>query len=391
VIDPPPRAPVGRNGASPGWRRHGPWLAGQVVLWVAVAAFLRIVVVPAESCPPVSAAAVQRTIDAGADWLVTGQRQDGRFRYGYTASRDEVSSEYNSTRHAGVMDALYRVGRIRPADAALGYVRANLIVQGGWTAFAPSDEDANVGANALLVVALAHRRQATGDGRYDGLARRLSRFLVAQQRGDGSVLQYWRPATRMSVPDVVGKFSTGEAFYALALMNRAFPGEGWERPAHRVADYLATRRDAAEGHAVRQADHWAAYGLAALAPAGLTDVEAGYARWLAGYFGFLVRLESQRVGRPLNPFPESGAALGTVGEGTTALWRLAGEDVRLADLRDDLGDRSACMAGILMERQVAPSSPNPRARGAWFADGYTQMDDQQHAVAALLGALEALR
>jgi hypothetical protein len=235
-----------------------------------------------------------------------------------------------------------------------------------------------------------HRRQATHDERFDGTTRRLARFLVAQQRADGSILQYWRPATRRSVPGIFGKFSTGEALYALALVRGAFPEGGWERPAHRVAGYLATRRDAAEGNAIRQADHWAAYGLAELAPDGLTDVEADYARWLAGYFGFLIRVESQRTDGFLNPFAQSGATLGTVGEGTAALWRLAGEDPRLADLRDDLGDRSVCQAGILVDRQVAPTSANPRARGAWFADGYTQMDDQQHAVAALLGSRAAL-
>ena len=172
-------------------------------------------------------------------------------------------------------------------------------------------------------------------------------------------------------------------------MRGAFPEEGWEGPAHRVAGYLATRRDQAEGDSVRQADHWAAYGLAALAPAGLTDVEAGYARWLAGYFGFLVRLDSHRRGPGLNPFSESGASLGTVGEATGALRRLADEDPRLADLRDNLGERDACLTGILVDRQVGPENANPRARGAWFADGYTQMDDQQHAVAALLGSGEA--
>jgi hypothetical protein len=365
-------------------------LIRQAVLWGVVVALLRIVVVPGESCPPVGGPAVRGAIGEGAAWLVRGQRDDGRFLYGYSSSRDEVSSAYNGTRHAGVLDVLYRLGRVRAGDAGLRYVLGNLIRHDGWTAFAPPGEDANVGANALLVVALVHRRQATRDDRYDGIARRVARFLLAQQRPDGSILQYWRPATRRSVPGVFGKFSTGEAFYALALMRGAFPAEGWERPAHRVAGYLATRRDEAEGHSVRQADHWAAYGLAELAPAGLTDVEAGYARWLSGYFGFLVRLESQRVGRPLNPFSESGASLGTVGEATAALWRLAGEDPRLADLRGDLGERSACLTGILLDRQVTPASPNPRARGAWFAGGYTQMDDQQHALAALLGSGEVL-
>jgi hypothetical protein len=382
----PPAGPGGSSGGASGWRRHRGWLIRQAAAWALLVVVLRFAIVPGESCPPVGAPAVQRAIGEGAAWLVRGQRDDGRFLYGYDSSRDEVSSAYNSTRHAGVMDALYRLGRIRAADAGLRYVRASLIRHDGWAAFAPGGEDANVGGNALVVVALMHRRQVTHDERFDGLARRLGRFLLAQERDDGSILQFWRPATGRSLPGVFGKFATGEAFYALALLRVAFPEEGWEEPAHRVAGYLATRRDQSEGYSVRQADHWAAYGLEALAPAGLTGVEAGYARFLAGYFGFLVRLDSQWTGRPLNPFSESGASLGTVGEATGALRRLAGEDARLADLRDELGERNGCLTGILVDRQVGPESPNPRARGAWFADGYTQMDDQQHAVAALLGS-----
>jgi hypothetical protein len=367
-------------------------LIRQAVVWGVVVAVLRLVVVPPESCPSVGPAAVRRAMSEGAAWLTRGQRADGRFLYGYFVDRDEVSSGYNVTRHAGVLDALYRVGRIRAADAGLRYALDNLIHHDGWTAFAPAGEDASAGANALLLIALMHRRERTGDRRYDGLSRRIARFLVAQERPDGSVLQFWRPASGRPVPGVFGKFSTGETFYALALMHRAFPAEGWQRPAHRVAHYLATRRDEAEGNAIRQPDHWAAYGLAALAPAGLTEVEARYARWLAGYFGYLVRFESQYAqGGRLIPYAESGAGLGTVGEATTALWRLAGEDPRLADLRSELGVRSSCLAGILVERQVPATDRNPLARGAWFKDGYTQMDDQQHAVAALLGSDQVLR
>ena len=144
---------------------------------------------------------------------------------------------------------------------------------------------------------------------------------------DGAVLQFWRPATQSSVPDVFGKYSTGEAFYALALLRGAFPDEGWERPAHRIVGYLATRRDAAEGHSYRQADHWAAYGLGR-AGAGRADRRRGRVRPLA--VGLLRLPRALRVaapGRSLDPFAsESGASIGTVGEATAALWRLSGED-----------------------------------------------------------------
>jgi hypothetical protein len=367
------------------------WLLGQVIVWGLGIALLRVVVVPAESCPPVSGASIASAIDAGADWLVRGQRPDGRFLYGYNSDSDEASSDYNNTRHAGVLDALYRAGRVRAADAGLRYARANLVEHAGWTAFAPPGEEVSAGANALLLAALIHRRQLTDQRRYDPLAHAIARFLVAQTRADGSVLQLWDGSTGEPVPDVFGQFSTGETFYALALMSEAFPGQGWDAYAHRTARYLATRRDEAEGYTLRQADHWAGYGLAELAPSGLTDTETEYARWLAGYFGYLVRFDSQHVGTFLEDGLGSGADLGVVGEGTAALWRAAAVDPGLADLRTDLGERVRCQAGILVERQTPAANPNPSERGAWFKSSYTQMDDQQHAIAALMAAQDVLR
>jgi hypothetical protein len=370
---------------------RGRWVIGQIVAWGIGIALLRVVVVPAESCPPVGTPSTGAAIDAGAAWLARGQGPDGRFLYGYRSDIDEASPDYNTTRHAGVMDALYRAGRTEAADGGLAYALRNTVSHAGWTAFAPVPENATAGANALLLVALLHRRQATGEDRYDGLAHRLARFLSAQTLADGSVLNEASRSTGGPVPGTFGKFSTGETFYALALMNGEFPGEGWGVIAHRIAGYLATRRDEAEGYPVRQPDHWAAYGLAELANSGLTATEAEYARWLAGYFGFLVRFDSQHVGRVFGGALGAGADLGVVGEGTAALWRASGTDPRLADLRDDLATRVECEAGILVEHQTPSSNPNPNERGAWFHDSYTQMDDQQHAIAALMAAQEVLR
>ncbi len=42
-----------------------------------------------------------------------------------------------------------------------------------------------------------------------------------------------------------------------------------------------------------------------------------------------------------------------------------------------------CLGGILLDRQ-AVGAADPRVQGAWLANGITQMDDQQHAIAALL-------
>ena len=51
----------------------------------------------------------------------------------------------------------------------------------------------------------------------------------------------------------------------------------------------------------------------------------------------------------------------------------------------------ACTSGMLVERQIKPGDPNtgpdvPRL-GGWFTEGITRMDDQQHALSALLLSL----
>ncbi len=148
-------------------------------------------------------------------------------------------------------------------------------------------------------------------------------------------------------------------------------------------------------------DHWAAYGMADLAAAGITLDEdlVRYARRLAGFFSVRIRVESQRRGEGVNllvrgwPGPPSG--VGAAGEGLAALWRLAGADPRLADLRPGLEDDLRCMAGIMAETQLdageAAVYPRPGlVEGAWFYRDYTQVDDQQHTISALTDMLPIL-
>jgi small neutral amino acid transporter SnatA (MarC family) len=71
---------------------------------------------------------------------------------------------------------------------------------------------------------------------------------------------------------------------------------------------------------------------------------------------------------------------------------VAEADSRLADLRAPLAERATCIAGLAMRGQSdadearAAAAPD-RVRGAWFRDGETRMDDQQHALSALLRTL----
>ena len=378
--------------------------AGVFVLGALV---LRVAVVPAEVCPPLTAAQARAALAEAAGWLERGVQPGGRYTYGYDRNADLVSTDYNITRHAGVMMGLYRLAAetgdanaLAAAEHGLSFLHANLLRHDDWTAFAEPGQDARLGASALVAAALVQRRLATGDTSEDALLHELSRFLLAQQEADGSVLGAWSRATERPVPGEYGTYGTGQTLWTFALMDKLFPEEGWSEPARRLAHYVATRRDDVEGYYLTFPDHWAAYGFAELGPAGLGEPEIAYVRRLAGIFGLNSRLESQSgesgLRRLMRGEPVSGAGLGTVTEGLAQLSRLSLADPRLGDLTEDLETRLRCTAARTVDRQVdgveSRAFPRPLlTRGAWFTEGgYTQMDHQRHPLSGLLATLPLL-
>ena len=77
------------------------------------------------------------------------------------------------------------------------------------------------------------------------------------------------------------------------------------------------------------------------------------------------------------------------------LWRVAAYDDRLADIKDKTEERLHCISGILADRQfdaeeAAEYQTPGLVEGAWFHEGETRMDDQQHAFSGITYALDAL-
>lgn len=368
------------------------------ILLVGVAV-LRIGVVPAEVCPAVTTTEVRQSIGAAVDWLVGGQTESGRYLYGYDRATAQVNSAYNSARHGGVTMSLYqahgaleRPDALAAADRAVDLALDDLYEGPGWVAWNP-EGDIPVGANGLLLAGLALRRETTGDPVHDALMRGIGRFLLAQQQTDGSIFSAYD--RRLGAPRTsYGPFATGEAAWALALLDRVFPGEGWGEAAATTIDYMGSERNVKEGYLTSLPDHWAAYAISDLRPDLLTDDRIDYARRLAGYFGVRLRFESQRRGTGLNLlvrwYPGPPAGVGTAGEGIGALRSLSRTEPRLADLGTAIDERLICMAGYTVQRQVLDPATPTEERGAWFYRDYTQMDDQQHVLSALLAALEAM-
>ncbi len=392
------------------------------LIWLVSCTFVfgaaRAVALP-EVCASTTSADRRTAIDEGVGWITRTQDETGRFLYRYDAAADEVVPGYVWIRHAGTMLALAQVVEAeldttgeasrslsRALDAAIdklatatvdGEVRSGLR-EGGYV---------STGGTALLLLAVTESGISDPD-----LVARLGRHLVASvapgPRGTTVILEEASPDLEF-VSGSVSRFTTGEVAFALARLERLQPGQGWGDAVPSVLDYLALYKADAEGFVPDMPDHWAAYAMAEMTrwpasswvqilgrgPADFDDVHVAWANKQMGMNSVMVRYESQRTNsgfdRWLRGRTSLGSAIGTHGEALGGWWDVAEADDRFAGVRAGLHDRLACNAGVVAARQVdateALSYAAPdQVRGSWLWFDITQVDDQQHAVSALVAA-----
>lgn len=367
--------------------------------WVCTLGAVRAFVAQPEHCGTVDAARIDHAVAEAAGWAARTQAPDGRYLYRYDARTDTDLQVYELVRHAGLTMALYQAagagvaGARDTAERADAWARTRLVRAGGGQALAARlDTDGyDVGATALYLNALVYRRAVTGTTEDDALLVDLGRFLVATIAPNGAVAAEWDATDDAPRRGTSSPFTTGEALWAITRLERLFPGE-WRAPAERVAHYLARDRDDAEDRWPAVPDHWAAYSLAEMArwpgaPA-LDDDLVALGRRIGELESLSIRYESQRTGSTFSTLTRGPTALGAgVGALSEALMSLRAVPALGADER--LRTRAACAAGLLLARQVdateAARYPNPDfVRGTWLHGGVTQLDDQQHAMSALL-------
>ena len=352
-----------------------------------------------ERCGEPSRAEVRRAATAAVDWFAANLDDSGRFMYRYDRDRAQRQPGYNDVRHAGVLLSLYQAASagipgaadvaeegLRRVDDLLGDTSIGLAYGGGPVVAS--------GASALLVAALDERRSATGATDRDDLLVALGRTLQGAVDDDGAV------AASIHRTDGPGAdrspFFTGEVLWALARLHLVFPDDGFDEAALRVRRYLVHDRDRVESPWPPVSDHWGAYAFETMSrwpePPAVGPAELGWLDRQLALFGLQARYESQRRGvvtvltRGTNA---SGAGVGTLGEGLGNYLTFIDRTTVSAAGAADVAERGRCVAWLLVDRQVgtdaAAGHPVPqRVAGAWFRLGVTQMDDQQHALSALL-------
>lgn len=362
------------------------WLGGLVVVVAAA---------HPEGCPTVTAGEARAAAEAGLAWIAANQQDDGEFLYRYDRAAGEVLSGYNYVRHAGTILALEQgaaegiEGAEESAERAVDFALDRLTDLGDRLAFT-----ADTGGTGLLVAALVEHRRATGDEQHDEDLLAMGRFLQGTVTDEGAVTARWDLGRDEPVDGSRSPFFTGEILWALARLHAEFPDQGFDETARRISQYLVTERDDVERRFPPVSDHWGAYAWDEINawPTDLTAAELAYAERQAGLFSLQVRYESQRRASGVVRLTRGPMALpagvGTLGEGLGGIRRLAARTDDLDVDRDAVDERLACVAGMLVERQA--HGDDPREDGAWFRNDVTQVDDQQHAVSALLAAIPVL-
>lgn len=373
-------------------------IVGAVVLTFGVGA-------PPENCPTVTPNDLDAAGAAAATWIIDNQLENGTWLYEYNRATDTATDDYNIVRHAGVMSSLYQAGArgidgaTESADRGLAWALDNTVERDDWVGVTTSST-VQAGTNALLLAGLVERRLHTGEATHDDTMRRLAAFLERQTEPTGALLAYYDLGPDQAREATYSIYYTGEAYWALGRLHRVEPDAGWGEVADRMGNYMATVRDDVEDVWPPLADHWSGYGLAETAAfpdraegEPLTEAEVEFVRRQGGLIGQRVRSISQRFGpwgvAVRGTFTPRGGGYGVFGEGLTGLWRAAQLDDRLADEREALADRATCIAGLALDAQVdadeASGYADPgKVHGAWFIDDVTRMDDQQHALSALL-------
>lgn len=368
----------------------------------------RAVVAMPQHCGTGQAAQWRAAAQAAVGWFSANQRPDGTFTYNYNAETGAELDDYNWVRHAGVLLSLEQAETAGVATAASVADRARdrvfqNISRAGDVAALRNGAEPTAGGTALLVAALAERHEHRADTTDDELLRALGRYLVAQVQPGGQVDEYSDPDTLEPERGTPSIFTTSEVAFALARMERLFPGEGFGEPVRTITHYVATRRALDAGVVPDLGDHWMAYAMSEIVrwpdpeAARLTADELAWGRKQMGIVGVMTRFESQRTQGWQDEIRRGGvsigSAVGTHGEALNGWVLVAGVEPALRPQLANVVSTTQCNAGLLAERQVtadeAAEAPHPeKAEGAWLWEGVTQMDDQQHALSALVMATD---
>jgi len=224
---------------------------------------------------------LSHAIDLSAAYLARSCGPDGKFVYLVDPRTGKEADAYNVVRHAGAIYSLALFNRMHPNAEALAtilraadYLRKNYLRDDPssrmcivWPAL-PGTKSAGpitLGATGLGLVALSETERANPDTIAHKDLEGMARFLIFQQRSDGSFLTEYSPASGpvQGQRKLANLYYPGEAILGLLTLYELDHQKQWLVAAGKGLAYLAKSR--ASLQAVPR-DHWALIATAKFVP-----------------------------------------------------------------------------------------------------------------------------
>jgi hypothetical protein len=263
--------------------------------------------------PPLSAKTLREGALAGARYLVAHLAPNGRYIYEHDLATgvrtDPKSASYSMPRHGGTtyfLAELYRITKEEwlrePIERAFAHL-AELLANGKCGGTLPdgtafdcvldkTENTAQLGSTALVVVALAEYQRATGDARYLPIAQKLAAWLMYMQRPDGSFRHLYDPHLRQPDEHAELFYYSGESVLALARMYVVTNDPHYLAAAERGLDWLVDWYDFFMGGFFYGEEHWTCIAAEAIWP---HVKNPKYKEFCDGYGAFL-RAQQPEVG-----------------------------------------------------------------------------------------------
>lgn len=348
-----------------------------------------------------------------ADYVVRQARPDGSYEYiYYPFTNSHSSGEYSLPRHCGTTwflalayrvlgEARYREG----ARAAIEYLAKHAVPAGcERTPYAciGTAREGDLGSAALGIVAIAEYQRATGDRRFEPLARRLGKFLLWMQKENGDFCHQYEPASAKRNCKEMLLYYSGEAALGLAKLWELTRDPVYVKPLERALDFLTVENyDFFLGQFFIGEDHWTCIAADTAFDAGVDKPE--YARFCYAFAELNARAQYQVDEGPvadlhgafgITPwFMPHNTPAGSRTEANVASYLLS---VKRKEPQPQILRSVRMSLRYLIDQQIRPESaylfPRPElAVGGMMQTpvrGNIRIDFVQHAAAAMARAIE---
>lgn len=276
--------------------------------------------------PKLSAATLRQAALNGARYLVNHMGPNGRYIYehdlvtGKKTDPSQLGGSYSMPRHGGTTYFLAQVYRItkeewlrEPIERAFKHL-VDLMSNGLCATTLPDGTEidcvidkgegqAGLGSTALVVVALAEYQLATGDKRYEPLAKKLASFILMMQRPDGSFCHLYDPRARKRDETTELLYYSGEAALALVRMTKITGDPKYAQAAERGLDWLVDWYDFFVGGFIFGEEHWTCIAAEAIWP----EVKKPKYRTFCNAYGEFLRAQQPEPG----DFPDEADLVGS--------------------------------------------------------------------------------